>query len=253
VVKGLCGADSLSAGPPSPLPPHAKTVSVAVIALDRPWRGSVTAHGFEAGCREVHTLPRRQPTGGLSHAKARRDVRCCHPGGDDARHHCYRDGIFAQPNGVGEAIDGRTLPAGCCRCISGLARSASRLPCVDQRNGRTSSNEPPCGSLGLPALGRPVIGGLGPRASVSPAWRTFDDRGPHNLDSVCCRAKTAIGRVIRAAGSEMSKYAIKQRPQATNRAREANSNHVAPVCIGSPPMLNMGALPHYGKGVAAIA
>ena len=39
---------------------------------------------------------------------------------------------------------------------------------------------------------------------------------------------------------------------ATNRAREANSNHVAAVCIGSPPMLNMGALPHYGKGVAAI-
>jgi len=42
--------------------------------------------------------------GGLSHAKAGRDAHRCHPSGDDARHRRYRDGVSAQPHGVGQGL-----------------------------------------------------------------------------------------------------------------------------------------------------
>jgi len=45
---------------------------------------------------------------GLSHAKAVRDGRRCHPGGDDGRRRRYRDGLSAQPYGVGQGLRART-------------------------------------------------------------------------------------------------------------------------------------------------
>jgi len=44
-----------------------------------------------------------------SHAKAGRDARRCRPGGDDARRRRYRDGLSAQPYGLGQG--GRKWPS----------------------------------------------------------------------------------------------------------------------------------------------
>ncbi len=68
-------------------------------------------HGFDAGGVAARCILgiRRQPSGGLSHAKSGRNARRCHSGGDGARHRRYRDRVSAQPHGVGQgAANGRT-------------------------------------------------------------------------------------------------------------------------------------------------
>ena len=66
-------------------------------------RPSRQPHGFDAGGVAARRIlgTRRQPPGGLSYAKAGRDVRRCHPGGGDACHRRYRDGFSAQQHRVG--------------------------------------------------------------------------------------------------------------------------------------------------------
>jgi len=81
--------------------------SASADGLARPGGGAQPSrqpHGFDVGGAAARRIlgTRRQPSGGLSHAKAGRDVRRCHPGGDSARHRRYRDGSSAQQHGVGQ-------------------------------------------------------------------------------------------------------------------------------------------------------
>ena len=76
---------------------------------------SCQPHGFYRNAGGVAARPilgtRRTPSEGLSHAKADRDARRCHPGGGDACHRRYRNAFSAQQHGVGHAANGRDHPA----------------------------------------------------------------------------------------------------------------------------------------------
>jgi len=75
-----------------------------------------------------------QPSGGLSHAEAGRDARRCHPGGDGARGRRYRDGLSAEPHGVGQgAENGRARWRPCAPRFPPLALALRRC---GYRNGR---------------------------------------------------------------------------------------------------------------------
>jgi len=64
--------------------------------------------------------------GGLSHEA--RDIRSCHPGGDDACHHRYRDGFSAQPHRVGQGLQWGAIWTKCSRRLGGAADGRSGEP-----------------------------------------------------------------------------------------------------------------------------
>ena len=116
--------------------------------------------------------PRRSYRGNWSHAKIGRDVRCCHPDGDDARHHRPCDGASAQPHGVGLGLRWTNVACRISRRMSGHASlpSSGSLRCP--RNSHTSSS-----ARGAPTWVLGLRRWLVQRRHIGPAIRALERTG----------------------------------------------------------------------------